>query len=59
MSSRPARERDQYEDNDKSDGYDTLNGERVRVTRYRDGSSTYHYGGPCGDVQYDSNGDEC
>jgi hypothetical protein len=30
-----------------------------RVTRYPDGSSTWHCGGPCGDVHYDQYGEEC
>lgn len=34
-------------------------GSQVEVTRYKDGTSTYHFGGPVGIVHYDENGEEC
>ena len=34
-------------------------GHKERVTRFKDGSSIHHGGGPCGDMHYDENGDEC
>lgn len=34
-------------------------GHKERVTRFRDGSSIRHGGGPCGDTHYDENGEEC
>ena len=34
-------------------------GGKVEVTRYADGSSTYHFGGPCGPIHFDSNGEMC
>lgn len=34
-------------------------GGKVKVTRYSDGSSTYHFGGPCGSQDYDEFGNEC
>ncbi len=34
-------------------------GSTFRVTRYKDGTSTVHHGGPCGDSHYDENGEEC
>jgi hypothetical protein len=34
-------------------------GHEETVTRYSDGSSTRHGGGPCGDVHYDDLGREC
>jgi len=37
----------------------TISGSDVEVTRYSDGSSTYHHGGPCGSSDYDENGEEC
>lgn len=30
-----------------------------RVTRFSDGSSIRHCGGPCGDVKYNEFGEEC
>lgn len=44
-----------YETNWESDG----TGGEVEVTRYADGSSTYHFGGPCGPMSFDENGEEC
>jgi len=29
------------------------------ITRFIDGSSIRHCGGPCADIYYDENGDEC
>jgi hypothetical protein len=34
-------------------------GGKVAVTRYKDGSSKYHFGGPCGPMTFDKNGEEC
>lgn len=36
-----------------------LTGVEIEVTRYSDGSSTHHFGGPCGSVNYDEFGEEC
>lgn len=36
-----------------------LSGNLVKVTRYSDGSSTVHWGGPCGSTSYDEYGNEC
>ena len=33
-------------------------GEKVRVTHYKNGKSTVHFGGPVGDVNYDEYGEE-
>jgi len=38
---------------------DGSTGTTHRVTRFQDGSSTYHFGGPVGDVHYDEYGNEC
>lgn len=34
-------------------------GSETEVTYYSDGSSTVHFGGPCGPSNYDENGEEC
>lgn len=34
-------------------------GEEVEVTRYSDGSSTYHFGGPVGSARFNADGEEC
>jgi hypothetical protein len=34
-------------------------GSEVDVTDWSDGSSTHHFGGPVGDVEFDENGEEC
>jgi len=34
-------------------------GSQERVTRYPDGSSTRHGGGPAGDTRYNDQGEEC
>lgn len=34
-------------------------GDDISVTNYSDGSSTYHFGGPCGNVSYNEFGEEC
>ena len=38
---------------------DDISGGKVRTTQYADGSTTYHFGGPCGSVSYDKFGNEC
>lgn len=48
-------ERKDYVDEMEDNG----TGGKVRVTRYSDGTSTVHWGGPCGSVNYDENGEEC
>lgn len=35
---------------------DDNTGGKVRVTYHRDGSSTVHWGGPCGDQEFDRDG---
>ena len=43
-----------------SDKYEpTPTGGKVRVKRFRDGSSSVHWGGPCGVAYYDEFGREC
>lgn len=37
----------------------TPTGGEVQVTRYSDGSSTVHFGGPCGPQNYNEFGEEC
>lgn len=60
MSSRPIREKDQYSKNDKrTTNNDDGTGGKVSETNYSDGSSTVHFGGPVGDVNYDQYGNEC
>ena len=34
-------------------------GGKVEVSRYSDGTSTVHWGGPCGSSNYDEYGREC
>ena len=34
-------------------------GGQVAVSRYKDGSSKVHWGGPSGPMSYDKNGEEC
>lgn len=36
-----------------------LVGNKVKTTRYSDGSTTYHFGGLGGDISYDEYGNEC
>ena len=38
---------------------DNNTGGQVEVTRWRDGSSTVHHGGPCGPMSYNKYGEEC
>ncbi len=52
--------KDYLESTDYKETYvDDHTGGKTRVTRYRDGTSTFHYGGPCGKVNYDQYGEEC
>jgi len=37
----------------------TPSGNEVEVTRFSDGSSKVHFGGPCGSQTYDEYGEEC
>lgn len=49
-------------ENDDDDYYEKTEkwqGEDLRTTVYSDGSSTVHWGGPCGSTQYDAYGEEC
>jgi len=49
-----------FEDRGSRTGYEPNNtGGKTRVTRYSDGSSTVHHGGPVGDTQYNEFGEEC
>ena len=51
---------DEIADEDKITRYERNNtGGKTEVTRYSDGSSTYHHGGPCGPSSFDANGEEC
>lgn len=36
--------------------YNSYDKEKVRVTYHKDGGTTYHMGGPCGDAYTDRNG---
>jgi len=56
---------DEHEDQDY-EGQDSVTktesdqtGGTVEVTYYKNGKSTVHWGGPCGDSHYDENGEEC
>jgi hypothetical protein len=45
--------------NDYEDGEATLSsGVKVKTRNYKDGGTTYFFGGPVGNVTYNSNGDE-
>lgn len=55
MCNRP----DEVSDEDRRSGFERHNGTDFKVTRYSDGTSTVHHGGPCGDTHYDENGEEC
>lgn len=59
MSSRPQEEKDRFAPEDVMQDVEHVNGTKVPVTRYRDGSSTVHWGGPCPDTHYDAYGEEC
>lgn len=52
----PSRSYDR--DHHKTEEFD-WQGHTERVTRFKDGSSIRHGGGPCGDTHYDENGEEC
>lgn len=55
-----ARANDSFYDEDAEETTQELSsGSSVPVTNYSDGSSTVHFGGPCGPVDYDENGEEC
>jgi hypothetical protein len=55
-----SRDNKRYKDS-KATTYKTKTpgGGKVEVTSYSDGSSTAHFGGPCGPVEYDQFGREC
>lgn len=60
MSNRSQRTKDSYDRSDYQRAKESDNtGGEVEVTRYRDGSSTVHWGGPCSPTNYDANGEEC
>ena len=48
----PERDEKTREERSSTGGYE-------EITRYNDGSSTRHCGGPCGDQDYDEFGNEC
>lgn len=48
-------EPDQY----KTSLEDYHTGGKIKVTRYADGTSRVHWGGPCGDTCYNEYGEEC
>lgn len=49
-----------FEDkNSKEETERLTSGTSVKVTRYSDGSSKVHFGGPVGDVNFDENGEQC
>lgn len=43
------------------DGYvdSQVGGERIKTRQYKDGRTTYHFGGPVGSVTYNKYGEEC
>lgn len=53
------QDREKMERQDYSERKERNNGSDISVTRYRDGSSTVHWGGPCGSTNYDEFGEEC
>lgn len=55
MAIRPQQERDRY---DQSDYEEQTDKNGTKTTYYKDGSSTVHWGGPCGSSSYDENGEE-
>jgi hypothetical protein len=53
-------DKDDLDEDDYSQHTETLpSGSKVKVTRYKDGSATTHFGGPVGDVNTDEFGEEC
>jgi len=54
-SSRDSFSREDFEERMVDDG----TGGKVEVIYYSDGTSTVHWGGPCGDSHYDEFGEEC
>lgn len=54
------QDQDNLERSDYTTKYERDNtGGKIKVTRYADGTSKYHFGGPCGSQCYDENGEEC
>ncbi len=56
---RARRDKDYFDSKSKRSKEKGLVNDDVEVTRYSDGSSTYHHGGPAGDMSYDEFGEEC
>ena len=56
MSSRPKEEKDRF---DRDDYREAVDRNGTKTIHYKDGSSTVHWGGPCGSTNYDQNGEEC
>jgi hypothetical protein len=49
-----------FEDKNKKESYISDNvGSKVKQTRFSDGSSIVHFGGPCGSSRFDECGEEC
>lgn len=48
-----------YEPDHHTRKRESWQGHDEEVTRFKDGSSIRHGGGPCGDMHYDENGEEC
>jgi hypothetical protein len=50
---------DDVDQKDKKTSIESFCGNEEKITRFSDGSSTRHCGGPCGDMHYDEYGEEC
>lgn len=50
---------DVHRDDHRTDMVPDGTGGMVSRTVFADGSTTYHFGGPVGNVCYDENGEEC
>lgn len=54
------RPRSTLSPSDYTTSYENDNtGGKIKVTQFKDGSCTYHHGGPVGDAHYDDLGEEC
>jgi hypothetical protein len=59
-NSQKKRSNPYFKDHGAKEVEDTnLAGSKVKTTQYSDGSTTYHFGGPVGDISYDEYGNEC
>jgi hypothetical protein len=51
--------RKEESDLEPDDYYDAYDDNEVRTRRFKDGTSTVFWGGPCSPVNYDEYGEEC